>query len=80
MNGAFNKLDNALGDVIQLVESEERAVGGSEDESELLRKLRTWRDELVQIRTGGQSITPSSGSRSSSRPRGPAHDSGLFRD
>lgn len=66
MQGAFQKLDRALAEVIDiLVEEHETVIASSTEERHtldekdhdepqnmLLKKFQSWRDELVLIRTG----------------------------
>ncbi|KAJ3998405.1 hypothetical protein F5050DRAFT_1225742 [Lentinula boryana] len=78
MREAFSKVDHALGNVIEILESEETSVGGSEDENNLLTKFRQWREELDEIRAG-QGTPGSSKSRSSSRVA-PEREGGMFTD
>ncbi|KAF9074421.1 hypothetical protein BDP27DRAFT_1317056 [Rhodocollybia butyracea] len=77
MREAFSEIDKALRNVIDILEREETTVGGSEDENDLLRKFRHWREELDEIRAGQR--TPSVQSRSSSRMP-PGHEGGMFTD
>ena len=77
MNKAFSTLDHSLGEVIQLIESEEAAVGNSEEPSDLLRKFKGWRDDLDSIRSGGQRLPQS---RSSSSGRTGMREGGIFSD
>ncbi|KAJ3727554.1 hypothetical protein C8R42DRAFT_638734 [Lentinula raphanica] len=79
MREAFLKIDHALGNVIEILESEQTSVGGSRDENDLLRKFRQWREELDDIRAGQR--TPSSGSKSRSNSRvAPEREGGMFTD
>lgn len=77
MNKAFSNLDHSLGEVIQLIESEEEAVSNSEEPSDLLRKFRAWRDDLDRIRNGGQRLPQS---RSHSTGRSGLREGGIFAD
>jgi hypothetical protein len=52
MRGAFQKLGQSLGEVIEILESEERSVSNLRDENPLLQKFRDWREELDRIRGG----------------------------
>lgn len=53
LNSAYEKLDQALDDVIQLIEKEENSVGGAVKRDTPLEKLRRWRWELGVIRAEG---------------------------
>jgi hypothetical protein len=77
MREAFSKIDLALRNVIDILEKEETTAGGSENENDLLRKFRDWREQLDEIRAGQR--TPSVQSRSSSRMP-PEHEGGMFTD
>ncbi|KAK7045452.1 hypothetical protein VNI00_007705 [Paramarasmius palmivorus] len=76
MREAFGKLDKALGDVIEVVEKEGTAQGGSQTENSLLTKFRIWQAELDDIRAGH--ATPEK-SRPGSRVR-PEQEGGMFID
>ncbi|PBK79469.1 hypothetical protein ARMGADRAFT_1093097 [Armillaria gallica] len=54
LNDALGKLDNSLGNVIQILEQEETAAANNR----LLRKFVNMRDELDRIRTGKKVLTP----------------------
>jgi hypothetical protein len=77
MQKAFGNLDHALTEVISLLENEESAVSNSDEESDMLRKLRGWRDELDEIRSPGRRL-PASRSHSNSRTR--HEEGGIFAD
>ncbi|KAF9256216.1 hypothetical protein L218DRAFT_882273, partial [Marasmius fiardii PR-910] len=74
MRDALHKLNSALGNVIKIIEEEERYQGGTQQEEGLLSKFQTWQNELDEIRAGIQ--TPE---RSRSRVR-PEHEGGMFTD
>ncbi|ESK93303.1 hypothetical protein Moror_14509 [Moniliophthora roreri MCA 2997] len=76
MRAALGKLDKALGDVIEVVEREKIAQGGTESENLLVKKFRTWQTELDEIRAGHG--TPER-SRPASKVR-PEHEGGMFTD
>lgn len=75
MNEAFRKLDRSLGDIIAVLETEERS-GGAEGENELLEKFRDWRDDLDRIRTGRATNAPA---RTPAKVT-PDREGGLFLD
>jgi hypothetical protein len=52
LNSAFEKLDQALGDLIQIIEKEESSVGATARQDTLLEKFRGWRSELGVFRAG----------------------------
>ncbi|KAG6909163.1 hypothetical protein DXG01_001790 [Tephrocybe rancida] len=56
MGGALRKVDQALGEVIIILESEERSHSGADEEAPLLQKFRRWREEIHVMR--GDSRTP----------------------
>ena len=72
MNEAFSKLDRALGEVIDILEQEERAVGA---DNVLMQQFLGWRDQLDTIRTGKKTPARSPVGRAS-----PEREGGLFVD
>lgn len=66
MNAALDKLDHALGQVILILEQEDSSQDSEAEGNEMLRKFRSWRDELESVRLGEKhpqfpqrTITPS---------------------
>ena len=81
MHGALRKVDHAFGEVIGILESEERSQGSSPEEDMLLQKFKDWRDQLDLLR-GQSGICPpvQSPGRVTSRSRSPEREGGLFTD
>jgi hypothetical protein len=48
----LKRLDDALNDVITVIEQEATNLGRTGNEDELLMKLKGWRRELSTVRTG----------------------------
>ncbi|KAL1745308.1 hypothetical protein HDZ31DRAFT_63235 [Schizophyllum fasciatum] len=57
MKGALDKLHRSLSDVINLIEGEESAEGGTRGEDALLAKFKTWRTELEAIASGSVKLS-----------------------
>lgn len=55
----FEKLDDALNEVINTIAGEQSEMGGSPEEVALIKKFKGWRNELEVIRSGGQGSTTS---------------------
>ena len=53
---AYAKLDEALNEVIAVIESEKYAMCVSHNELALLQKFRTWRMELNHLRAGTREL------------------------
>ncbi|KAH7927183.1 hypothetical protein BV22DRAFT_1118398 [Leucogyrophana mollusca] len=75
LEGALEKLEHSIGDVIDLIESESAAVGGSRKEGALLQKLSDWRDEVSTLRAG-----QSRGAQAYEQSSSPAKGEGMFTD
>ena len=56
MHNALNKVDHALGDVISLLENEERSQDMLGEEDALLQRFSLWRKELADISSGRVNI------------------------
>ncbi|KAJ3492508.1 hypothetical protein NLJ89_g11220 [Agrocybe chaxingu] len=56
MNSALDKVDHSLGEVISVLEQEERSQDRQGGDNALLRKFRSWRNELDNIRMGEEEI------------------------
>ncbi|TFK36531.1 hypothetical protein BDQ12DRAFT_609683, partial [Crucibulum laeve] len=52
MNNALQKLDHALGDILEILENKESAQGYSREENTLLWKFREWMDGLERTSSG----------------------------
>ncbi|TFK36535.1 hypothetical protein BDQ12DRAFT_699583 [Crucibulum laeve] len=61
MNNALQKLDHALGDVLEILENEESAQGSSREENTLLWKFREWKDDLQRMRSGNVTASEQEG-------------------
>ncbi|KAL1725833.1 hypothetical protein EV714DRAFT_277124 [Schizophyllum commune] len=57
MKGALDKLHHSLTDVINLIEGEESAEGGTRGEDALLNKFKSWRSELEAIASGSVQLS-----------------------
>ncbi|KAF9529136.1 hypothetical protein CPB83DRAFT_853293 [Crepidotus variabilis] len=63
MNNALNKVDHAFGEVIAILEQEDRSQDRSSSDDALIRKFRAWRSELEDMRTGDKDVSlPAQGS------------------
>ncbi|KAG6866331.1 hypothetical protein C0991_005798 [Blastosporella zonata] len=67
MAGALRKVDQALGEVIAILEGEERSHSGADEEAPLLTRFRRWREEIYDMRE--DSRTPPVRSRASPQIR-----------
>lgn len=74
--GIFQKLDQALTEAIRIIEGEQSSVGGSANETNLIRKFESWRDELEEIMSGRAKIT----GNASPTDGAPSEKGGLFTD
>lgn len=52
MQNALNGVDHAFGEVISLLEQEEKAQDRLAEGDALLQVFRTWREDLADIRSG----------------------------
>ncbi|KAF4568294.1 hypothetical protein EYR36_010304 [Pleurotus pulmonarius] len=50
IKSALQKLDHAIGEVVDLLENEGQSVGGSADGDTFVHKLRSWKMELESVR------------------------------
>ncbi|KZP33275.1 hypothetical protein FIBSPDRAFT_943671 [Athelia psychrophila] len=72
--GIFQKLDQALVEVVRTIEGEQSAMGASPDEAALIKKFEGWRDELEEIMSG----RPPPAGDAPQTDGVPAEDGGLF--
>lgn len=77
MNSALDKVDHSFGEVIAVLEQEERSQDRQAGDNPLLRKFKAWRNELERIRTGEEHISLPKGG---SGPPGVAQEGGMFVD
>ncbi|KAF8968798.1 hypothetical protein BDZ97DRAFT_1914594 [Flammula alnicola] len=56
MNNALDKLDHAFGEVITILEQENRSQDREEIGNGLLHKFKSWRDELERLRLGEEAL------------------------
>ncbi|KAF8154198.1 hypothetical protein B0H34DRAFT_720832 [Crassisporium funariophilum] len=56
MNNALDKVDHAFNNIITILESEARSQDRSENGNPLLLKFKDWRDELIRIRSGEETL------------------------
>lgn len=75
MHGALQKVDRAIGEVITILEGEERSHGDFRQVNPLLEKFREWRDELDVLR-GGTRTPPTR----IAIPQSPEYRGGTFVD
>ena len=75
LRSAFAKLDEALNEVITIIESEEESAGSASNEQAMVQKFKAWRLELNVLREGNSKMHTASGSSS-----GTPQEGGMFTD
>jgi hypothetical protein len=79
MNAALGKLEHALGEIILILEQEDKAENRAKSANPFLQRFREWRDEYEQLRTVGLPV-PSSPERELDETEDAPRQSGLFAD
>lgn len=79
MNAALGKLEHALGEVIAILEQEDKAENRAESANPFLERFRQWRDDFESLRTVGLPVPPSPEREPNSTEDAPRHG-GLFAD
>jgi len=74
MNGALDKVDHAFGEVIAVLEQEERSQDRQSGGNALLHKFKSWRNEL---RTGEEILSLPT---RAADPPGITQEGGMFAD
>ncbi|KDQ23915.1 hypothetical protein PLEOSDRAFT_1108386 [Pleurotus ostreatus PC15] len=76
IRSALQKLDQAIGEVVDMLENEGQAVGGSAEEDTFVHKLKSWKMELEKLR--GNHRSGESHQEAVSAP--PETEGGMFTD
>ncbi|KAF5329688.1 hypothetical protein D9619_008946 [Psilocybe cf. subviscida] len=79
MNAALGKFEHALGEVILILEQEDKAENRAESANPFLKRFREWRDEFDNLRTVGLPVPPSPEREANGTGGAPRHG-GLFAD
>jgi len=79
LNTALDKLDHAVGEVIALLEQEDRSQDRGDQGNPLLHRFKGWRDELDRIRRGEEEFPPAD-SIPLSQPQSQPGQEGMFAD
>jgi len=77
MNGALDKVDHAFGEVIAVLEQEERSQDRQSGGNALLHKFKSWRNELERMRTGVDNLSLPT---RAADPPGITQEGGMFAD
>lgn len=72
----MQKLDHAIGEVVDVIENEGQAVGGTAEGGTFVRKLKSWKIELEKV----QGNHGSSGGYQEAVSAPPETEGGMFTD
>ena len=80
LNTALDKLDHAFGEVIALLEQEDRSQDRGDEGNPLLHRFKNWRIDLEKIRRGEEEFPPADSIPLSQPQPQPGQEGGMFAD